>query len=121
MNYETLVDILEKNRTVDRAITYVLGENEERRVSFAEVHARALGILHHLQAMGAGEFLLLQKQRRERAQLGLVLQRQCRQKGVALQRRQPQLCRNLGDGRHGGAHPAGDTGQQVQGGGHAAT
>jgi len=61
MNYETLVDILENNRTVDRAITYVLGENEERRVSFAEVHARALGILHHLQAMGAqrGEKMII--------------------------------------------------------------
>lgn len=61
MNYETLVDILENNRTVDRAITYVLGENEERRVSFAEVHARALGILYHLQAMGAqrGEKMII--------------------------------------------------------------
>ena len=53
MSYETLVDILENNRKVDRAVTYVLGENEERRVSFSEVHSRALGILYHLQAMGA--------------------------------------------------------------------
>ena len=53
MSYETLVDILENNRKVDRAVTYVLGENEERRVSYADVHARALGILYHLQAMGA--------------------------------------------------------------------
>jgi acyl-CoA synthetase (AMP-forming)/AMP-acid ligase II len=53
MKYETLVDILDNNRKVDRAVTYVLGENEERRVSYAEVHARALGILYHLQAMGA--------------------------------------------------------------------
>jgi len=53
MSYQTLVDVLENNRKVDRAVTYVLGENEERRVSFAEVHARALGILYHLQAMGA--------------------------------------------------------------------
>jgi acyl-CoA synthetase (AMP-forming)/AMP-acid ligase II len=53
MSYETLVDILENNRKVDRAVTYVLGENEERRVGYADVHARALGILYHLQAMGA--------------------------------------------------------------------
>ena len=53
MSYQTLVDILESNRTVDRAITYVLGENEERRVSYADVHTRALGILYHLQAIGA--------------------------------------------------------------------
>jgi acyl-CoA synthetase (AMP-forming)/AMP-acid ligase II len=53
MNYTTLTDILESNRDVDRAVTYVEGEDVERRVSFGEVHARALGILHHLQAKGA--------------------------------------------------------------------
>jgi acyl-CoA synthetase (AMP-forming)/AMP-acid ligase II len=53
MKYTTLTDILESNRDVDRAVTYVEGENAERRVSFGEVHARALGILHHLQAKGA--------------------------------------------------------------------
>ena len=53
MNYTTLVDILESNRSVDRAVTYVDGENAERRVPYGEVHTRGLGILHHLQAMGA--------------------------------------------------------------------
>jgi acyl-CoA synthetase (AMP-forming)/AMP-acid ligase II len=53
MKYTTLTDMLESNRGVDRAVTYVEGENAERRVSFGEVHARALGILHHLQAKGA--------------------------------------------------------------------
>jgi acyl-CoA synthetase (AMP-forming)/AMP-acid ligase II/aryl carrier-like protein len=53
MKYTTLTDILESNRDVERAVTYVEGENAERRVSFGEVHARALGILHHLQAKGA--------------------------------------------------------------------
>jgi acyl-CoA synthetase (AMP-forming)/AMP-acid ligase II/aryl carrier-like protein len=53
MKYSTLTDMLEGNRGVDRAVTYVEGENTERRVSFGEVHARALGILHHLQAKGA--------------------------------------------------------------------
>jgi acyl-CoA synthetase (AMP-forming)/AMP-acid ligase II len=49
----TLLDVLESNRSVDRSVTYVEGENNERRVSYKDVHARALGILHHLQAAGA--------------------------------------------------------------------
>jgi acyl-CoA synthetase (AMP-forming)/AMP-acid ligase II/aryl carrier-like protein len=51
--FTTLVDILEANRSVDRSVTYVEGENNERRVAYKDVHARALGILHHLQAAGA--------------------------------------------------------------------
>jgi len=53
MSYHTLVDILEMNRGVDRAVCYVDGENSQRRVAYGELYARALGILHHLQAMGA--------------------------------------------------------------------
>jgi acyl-CoA synthetase (AMP-forming)/AMP-acid ligase II/acyl carrier protein len=53
MKYTTLNEMLENNRDVDRVVTYVEGENAERRVSFGEVHARALGILHHLQSKGA--------------------------------------------------------------------
>jgi acyl-CoA synthetase (AMP-forming)/AMP-acid ligase II len=53
MNYTTLVDILESNRSVDRAVTYVDGENSERRVPYGDVYTRGLGILYHLQAMGA--------------------------------------------------------------------
>ncbi|HEY2679628.1 MAG TPA: non-ribosomal peptide synthetase [Steroidobacteraceae bacterium] len=53
MSYTTLVDILEGNRSVDRSVTYVEGESNERRVAFKEVYARALGILRHLQAAGA--------------------------------------------------------------------
>jgi acyl-CoA synthetase (AMP-forming)/AMP-acid ligase II/acyl carrier protein len=49
----TLIDILEANRDVDRSVTYVEGENNERRVPYPEVHARALGILYLLQAAGA--------------------------------------------------------------------
>jgi len=52
MTYRTLVDILESNRDVDRAVCYVEGDTVERRVAYGEVHARALGILQHLQAMG---------------------------------------------------------------------
>src|ERR1700676_3444157 len=53
MTHTTLVELLENNRSVDRAVTYVDGENSERRVSYGDIHTRALGILHHLQAMGA--------------------------------------------------------------------
>ncbi|HEX3603966.1 MAG TPA: non-ribosomal peptide synthetase [Steroidobacteraceae bacterium] len=51
--FATLVDVLEANRSVDRSVTYVEGENNERRVSYKDVHARAFGILHHLQTAGA--------------------------------------------------------------------
>src|ERR1700678_4710020 len=51
--YTTLLDVLESNRGVDRAVTYIDGENSERRVPYADVDAGALGILYHLQAMGA--------------------------------------------------------------------
>ena len=53
MTHKTLVELLETNRDVDRVVTYVEGENAERRVSYGEVHARALGILYHLQSLGA--------------------------------------------------------------------
>ncbi len=49
----TLVEMLENNRAVDRAVTYIDGENSERRVTYGELYGRALGILHHLQALGA--------------------------------------------------------------------
>jgi acyl-coenzyme A synthetase/AMP-(fatty) acid ligase len=50
---QTLVDLLENNRGADRTVCYVEGENVERRLPYGEIHARALGILRHLQAMGA--------------------------------------------------------------------
>jgi acyl-CoA synthetase (AMP-forming)/AMP-acid ligase II len=53
MSRTTLLEILESNREVDRAVTYIEGESSERRVRYGEVYSRALGILHHLQAMGA--------------------------------------------------------------------
>jgi acyl-CoA synthetase (AMP-forming)/AMP-acid ligase II/acyl carrier protein len=53
MTPTTLLEVLEHNRDVDRAVTYLEGESSERRVRYGEVHARAVGILHHLQAMGA--------------------------------------------------------------------
>jgi acyl-CoA synthetase (AMP-forming)/AMP-acid ligase II/aryl carrier-like protein len=53
MSYTTLVDVLESNRGVERAVTYVEGENSERRVPYGDVYSRALGILYHLQSIGA--------------------------------------------------------------------
>ena len=60
-SFTTLVDVLEANRAVDRTVTYVEGEDNERRVSYKDVHARALGILFHLQAAGArrGERMII--------------------------------------------------------------
>ena len=57
----TLTELLEANRKIARRITYLEGESSERAVSFAELHERALGILHHLQRLGArrGDKLIL--------------------------------------------------------------
>jgi acyl-CoA synthetase (AMP-forming)/AMP-acid ligase II len=53
-SYTTYVDVLEANRGVaDRFVTYVEGENNERRVPYKDVYTRALGILFHLQSAGA--------------------------------------------------------------------
>jgi acyl-CoA synthetase (AMP-forming)/AMP-acid ligase II len=57
----TLTELIEANRKVPRSVTYLEGDDEERSVSFAELYERALGILHHLQRLGArrGDKLIL--------------------------------------------------------------
>jgi len=57
----TLIELIEGNRKVARSITYLEGEQNERSVSFADLYTRALGILYHLQKMGArrGDHLIL--------------------------------------------------------------
>jgi acyl-CoA synthetase (AMP-forming)/AMP-acid ligase II/acyl carrier protein len=57
----TLIEMIENNRNVARSITYLEGENESREVSFGELYERALGILFHLQRIGArrGDKLIL--------------------------------------------------------------
>ena len=57
----TLTEVLEANRAAPRSITYLEGENESRSVSAAELYERALGILYHLQRIGArrGDKLIL--------------------------------------------------------------
>ncbi|MFZ1906962.1 MAG: non-ribosomal peptide synthetase [Steroidobacteraceae bacterium] len=59
--FATLTELIEHNRTTAGRITYLEGENDAREVSFAELHQRAVGILHHLQRMGArrGDKLIL--------------------------------------------------------------
>src|SRR5580692_11762484 len=57
----TLTALIEANRTVARSIVYLDGEQSERSVSFGDLYKRALGILHHLQKLGAkpGDQLIL--------------------------------------------------------------
>jgi acyl-CoA synthetase (AMP-forming)/AMP-acid ligase II/aryl carrier-like protein len=57
----TLTEVIENNRSFARNLTYLEGENDTREVSFAELYERALGILYHLQRIGArrGDKLIL--------------------------------------------------------------
>jgi acyl-CoA synthetase (AMP-forming)/AMP-acid ligase II/acyl carrier protein len=57
----TLIELIEANRGFPRNITYLEAENDTHTVSFAELHERALGILYHLQRLGArrGDKLIL--------------------------------------------------------------
>jgi acyl-CoA synthetase (AMP-forming)/AMP-acid ligase II/acyl carrier protein len=60
-NATTLAELIEANRSHPGKITYLEGEHDARDVGYAELHARALGILHHLQRLGArrGDRLIL--------------------------------------------------------------
>jgi acyl-CoA synthetase (AMP-forming)/AMP-acid ligase II/acyl carrier protein len=51
--HQTLIEVLEANRKVDRNVVHLNGEHDERVVPFGELHERALGILWHLQKLGA--------------------------------------------------------------------
>ncbi|HTT03315.1 MAG TPA: non-ribosomal peptide synthetase [Steroidobacteraceae bacterium] len=57
----TLTELIEGNRKFPRSITYLGAEPGGRSVSFGELYERALGILHHLQRLGAqrGDKLIL--------------------------------------------------------------
>jgi acyl-CoA synthetase (AMP-forming)/AMP-acid ligase II/acyl carrier protein len=60
-NVATLTELIEHQRSSPGRITYLEGEQDSRDVSFAELYERALGILHHLQRIGArrGDRLIL--------------------------------------------------------------
>ncbi|HKD55453.1 MAG TPA: AMP-binding protein, partial [Steroidobacteraceae bacterium] len=49
----TLTEVIENNRSFHRNLTYLEGENDTHEVSFGELYERALGILYHLQRLGA--------------------------------------------------------------------
>ncbi|MFL6602702.1 MAG: non-ribosomal peptide synthetase [Steroidobacteraceae bacterium] len=57
----TLTELIESNRSAARSITYLEGENDSREVTFGELYERAVGILYHLQRIGArrGDKLIL--------------------------------------------------------------
>ncbi|HEY2339056.1 MAG TPA: non-ribosomal peptide synthetase [Steroidobacteraceae bacterium] len=57
----TLRELIERNRSFPRNLTYLEAENDAREVSFEELYERALGILFHLQRLGArrGDKLIL--------------------------------------------------------------
>ena len=57
----TLTGLIEANRGHSGRITYFEGEHDARDVGFGELYERALGILHHLQRLGArrGDKLIL--------------------------------------------------------------
>jgi acyl-CoA synthetase (AMP-forming)/AMP-acid ligase II/acyl carrier protein len=60
-NATTLAELITANRNHGGKITYLEGEHDARDVSYEELYARALGILHHLQRLGArrGDKLIL--------------------------------------------------------------
>ena len=60
-NPTTLAELITANRSYPGKITYLEGENDSREVSYEELYARAVGILHHLQRLGArrGDKLIL--------------------------------------------------------------
>jgi acyl-CoA synthetase (AMP-forming)/AMP-acid ligase II/acyl carrier protein len=60
-NATTLAELIAANRSHPGKITYLEGEHDARDVSYAELHERALGILYHLQRLGArrGDKLIL--------------------------------------------------------------
>jgi acyl-CoA synthetase (AMP-forming)/AMP-acid ligase II/aryl carrier-like protein len=49
----TLAELIANNRAVKRTISYLETETSERVVGYAELYERALGILFHLQKLGA--------------------------------------------------------------------
>jgi len=60
-NASTLSELIEAHRKAPRRICYIESGESERSVAYGELYERALGILHHLQRLGArpGDKLIL--------------------------------------------------------------
>ena len=61
MQFQTLVEALEQNRSENRFVGFINGPDQENKITFNELHDRALGLLHVLQARGLqkGDYLIL--------------------------------------------------------------
>ena len=61
IRYQTLPEMLDDRSRGDAAIVYLEGEGAEKSLKLSELRRRALGILFHLQRVGAkpGDFLVL--------------------------------------------------------------
>ena len=61
MQFKTLVDALTHNRSEDRFVGFINGQDEEKIITFNALYERALGLLHVLQHKGMqqGDFLIL--------------------------------------------------------------
>jgi acyl-CoA synthetase (AMP-forming)/AMP-acid ligase II/acyl carrier protein len=61
IRYQTLPEMLDERSRGDAAIVYLEGEGAEKSLKLSELRRRALGILFHLQRVGAkpGDFLVL--------------------------------------------------------------
>src|SRR5512139_2648809 len=61
IKYQTLPEMLDDRARGTGAIVYLEGEGSEKTLSYANLRKRALGILFHLQRVGArpGDFLIL--------------------------------------------------------------
>jgi acyl-CoA synthetase (AMP-forming)/AMP-acid ligase II len=61
MTATTLTALMDANARAARSITYLDGERDIRQVAFGELQQRALGVLYHLQKLGArpGDKLIL--------------------------------------------------------------
>lgn len=61
LNATTLTELFESNRKIAGTVSYLEGETDSRDVTYPELYERALGILYHLQRIGArrGDKLIL--------------------------------------------------------------
>ena len=61
IKYQTLPQMLDDRSRAAATIGYLEGENAEKSLKLSDLRRRALGILHHLQQLGAkpGDTLIL--------------------------------------------------------------